>query len=309
MMRVIRFPPLLVALMVCVAVSGCNKKTGKKPKIELGIHELTVAQGATEVIGANRTVVKVQGDHSGLSVMPQEWGGDIHITATKDAKEGSYDFIFSDEDGNTDTLKVTVTKAEPSAGSSSASQGSSNKHKIAEFPSGVSDWKPDQAIVNDLGEEQPCPRYRIRPPKGYKLSEFSKRQLDSPVGGNFLFQPDNRPGFHPTFVVETGKGFGNELEQDPDSAFDKSVAQMKESYKFGPDFTRKNTDYVRINGFGWRRCQFSGTSKVALSEEKCKGLYYQAADDNWSISLYAIVPEADQEILKRVEAAVYTLKK
>src|ERR1051326_701341 len=144
MMRVIRFPPLLVALMVCVAVSGCNKKTGKKPKIELGIHELTVAQGATEVIGANRTVVKVQGDHSGLSVMPQEWGGDIHITATKDAKEGSYDFIFSDEDGNTDTLKVTVTKAEPSAGSSSASQGSSNKHKIAEFPSGVSDWKPDQ---------------------------------------------------------------------------------------------------------------------------------------------------------------------
>jgi hypothetical protein len=180
---------------------------------------------------------------------------------------------------------------------------------IAEFPSSAPEWKPDQALTDQLGEEQRCTPHRIRAPKGYKMSEFSERWLDSSIGGNFLFHPNNRPGFFPIFLVGPGKMFGKELEQDPESIFDQSVAQVRDQYKFGADFTRQKTDYVRINGIGWRRCQFSGTAKPSTEEEKCKGAYYLAVDGDWSLPVYAIVPEANQEVLKQVDAAIYTLKK
>jgi hypothetical protein len=115
MMKMSRYPLPLIALTVCLAVSGCSKNTSqsKNPRFELAIHELTVPQGTTQILGSRYGIVtKVEGQHSGVTVV---LGDVIYVTATKDAKEGTYEFVFSDKDGNLDTLKVIVKKADPSS--------------------------------------------------------------------------------------------------------------------------------------------------------------------------------------------------
>ena len=70
-----------------------SHQDSEKPKFELGTHELTVAQGTTEMFGTNHGVaVKVEGDHSGVTAMIQP-AGILSVTATKDAKEGVAAFL------------------------------------------------------------------------------------------------------------------------------------------------------------------------------------------------------------------------
>lgn len=123
---------------------------------------------------------KVQGEpNMGVSVMIQPDGA-ITVTADNHAKERSFDLTFSDKDGATDTLTVTVKKGDVSKpGNWQAFKSSAGNYSV-EMPG-----YPYEHVANGKSEEGPTvaaggvDRQRRWTSKFVKLRE-SFRQIRRP---------------------------------------------------------------------------------------------------------------------------------
>jgi hypothetical protein len=173
----------------------------------------------------------------------------------------------------------------------------------------TSDWKTDPSQVPRLGEEVAIGNYRIRPPKGYKLDDFSTDPKTLEPGGKFNFVPATAPKYWPRIALQT-----KVLDQfDSAMANEKllaGAADQEQAYRqIKADFTKTTPERGNLSGLPAWRCRFGGTEEIT-DKDKLHGVYYLVRDGNVAIYTYFGAVEPNHEAtLKMLEAAVLSFRK
>jgi hypothetical protein len=184
--------------------------------------------------------------------------------------------------------------------------GASPTSKKAERPRKLSEWRPDEALLDQLAPAVDVGAYQVRPPKGYT-------SVPTPPGAPkearaFTWVGSTRPdGTAPQFMVVLITLPADAGLVLPDQLL---VSALRALHRLYESWSQTDDETGRVNGLTFLRARWSGTD--AAKKWKLHGFVYVyvAPDDNLVVQLRSQDVEPNHEqALKVAEAAALTFRK
>lgn len=165
------------------------------------------------------------------------------------------------------------------------------------------EWKPEAGVVARLAPVTDAGPFRIRPPKGYRMS----REQGPPGSDVFGWVgAERRDGSRPyLMVMGVSPPAGKRNTYTPESALDRSLSALQEQRS---EWKRTETEKGKINGVPFVRAYWSG--KEPERKVKMRGFAYLTIDGERIIQINSqdVEPHAE-DALKLAEAAALTFQK
>jgi hypothetical protein len=170
---------------------------------------------------------------------------------------------------------------------------------------GEKSWKPDPALLGDLGEEVEVGDYRIRPPRDYRRLPAVSAQGRPGDSVYIWLGPARADGAVPRLRVLLLTPPPGEADNDLEDILDKFLKGAREHWRA---WIQESVEAGRVNGLKFVRTRWSGIS--IATGQPTRGFIYLARDGETVIQISSQDVEPDHEQpLRLAETAALTFRK
>ena len=170
---------------------------------------------------------------------------------------------------------------------------------------GDKSWKPDPALLEELGEEVEVGDYRIRPPRDYRRLPAVSAQGRPGDRVYMWLGPARADGARPQLTVLHVTSPPDEADNDLEAILDKRLKRAREHWRA---WIQEPVEAGRVNGLKFVRTRWGGIN--IATGQPTRGFVYLARDGNTVIQISSQDVEPDHEQpLQLAETAALTFKK